>query len=109
MATIPYIIGESGTLGFPVNEYDGSPIDPTGLGCRLTIYQDGPDLHLIGTWESGPVDDGSGPITHPAIASFAATPETMPLHATAYPCGLAIDDGTGWRNIGNHIIDVRRP
>ena len=56
MATIPYVIGESGVLGFPVNEYDGSPIDPAGLGCRLTIYQDGPDLHLIGTWESGPVD-----------------------------------------------------
>lgn len=109
MATIPYVVGESGTLGFPVNQYDGSPIDPAGLGCRLTIYQDGPDLHLIGTWESGPVDDGSGPITHPAIASFDAIPETMPVAARAYRCGLAIDDGTGWRVISTHIIDVRRP
>lgn len=26
MATFPYVIGESGTLGFPVSQYDGAPM-----------------------------------------------------------------------------------
>lgn len=109
MATFPYVIGESGTLGFPVNQYDGISISPDGLGCRLTIYQDGEDLHLVGNWQSGQVDDGTGPIVHPAIASFTVTPATMPIFARAYRCALEINDGTGWRVIGNHIIDARRP
>ncbi len=109
MTTISYIAGETGVLGFPVNQYDGTPIDPEGLGCRLTIYQPGPDLYLIGTWESGELDEGAGPFEHPAIASFSTTPETMPAFQRVYRCGLEIDDGTGWRVISTHIIDVRRP
>lgn len=111
MATIPYYIGETGTLGFPVSQYDGTPIATTGLGCRLTVYLTGADLVLTGTWQSGQIvpPGETVPITHPAIASFAVTPESMPLSARVYPCGLSINDGTGWRVIGTHFIDARRP
>ena len=109
MTTIAYYLGEVRDLGFPVSEYDGAPIDTRGLGCRLSIYQAGPDLHIIGDWQGGQVDDGQGPFFHPAIATFAASPNTMPAYARAYRVALEIDAGDGWQIIGQHIIDVRRP
>ena len=109
MATFPYTIGESGALGFPVFQYDGTPLPTDGLGVRLVVYLPGADLILTGTWESGSIDIGNGPVIHPSIASFAATPESLPLAAKPYSCGLQIDDGSGWRTIDTHLIDVRRP
>ena len=109
MATVPYTIGESGTLGFPVFQYDGTPLPTDGLGVRLVVYLPGADLILTGTWESGSIDIGNGPVIHSSIASFAVTPENMPLAAKPYSCGLQIDDGSGWRTIDTHLIDVRRP
>lgn len=109
MATFPYTIGESGTLGFPVFQYDGTPLPTDGLGVRLVVYLPGADLILTGTWESGSIDIGNGPVIHSSIASFAVTPENMPLAAKPYSCGLQIDDGSGWRTIDTHLIDVRRP
>ena len=109
MATFPYTIGESGTLGFPVFQYDGTPLPTDGLGVRLVVYLPGADLILTGTWESGTIDVGSGPVILPSIASFAVTPESLPLAAKPYSCGLQIDDGSGWRTIDTHLIDVRRP
>ena len=109
MATFPYTIGESGTLGFPVFQYDGTPLPTDGLGVRLVVYLPGADLILTGTWESGSIDIGNGPVIHSSIASFAVTPENMPLAAKPYSCGLQIDDGSGWRTIDTHLIDARRP
>ena len=109
MATFPYTIGESGTLGFPVFQYDGTPLPTDGLGVRLVVYLPGADLILTGTWESGSIDIGNGPVIHSSIASFAVTPENMPLAAKSYSCGLQIDDGSGWRTIDTHLIDARRP
>lgn len=108
MGTKEYNIGETGTLGFPVSQYDGTPIDTAGLDVRLTVYRPGDDVTLLGTWISDEIDEGSGPITHTAIASFAVTPETFPLNARPYKCALEINDGTGWRVIGNHLIDARK-
>ena len=109
MATVPYTIGESGTLGFPVFQYDGTPLPTDGLAVRLVIYLTGADLILPGTWESGTIDVGAGPVIHSSIATFAVTPENMPLAAKPYSCGLQIDDGSGWRTIDTHLIDARRP
>lgn len=55
MATFPYTIGESGTLGFPVFQYDGTPLPTDGLAVRLVVYLTGADLILPGTWESGTI------------------------------------------------------
>ncbi len=109
MATFPYTIGESAPLGFPVFQYDGTPLPTDGLAVRLVVYLTGEDLILPGTWESGPIDIGAGPVIHPSIASFAVTPESLPLAAKPYSCGLQIDDGSGWRTIDTNLIDVRRP
>lgn len=111
MATIPYVVGESGTLGFQINQYDGSPMPLDGLDLRLTVYLPGADLILPGNATSGEVVPplGGAPIMHPSIASFDVTPENLPLSARVYRCALLINDGSGWRTIGDHLIDVRRP
>ena len=54
MATFPYTIGESGALGFPVFQYDGTPIPTDGLAVRLVVYLTGDDLILPAPGRAGP-------------------------------------------------------
>lgn len=110
MATFPYIMGESGTLGFPIDQFDGKPMPLDGLGLRLVIFLAGADLVIPGRADSGPVTTPSGGIVdHPSIAAFELTPENTPAHPRLYRCALQINDGNGWKNLpgGEHLINVR--
>lgn len=109
MATIVYRAGESGTLGFVAGQFDGGPLPTEGLAVRLIVHLAGADLILPGEWRSGEVVSLDGLITHPSIAAFGINPDTMPLPPRAYRCSLQIDDGSGWRSLDEHVLEVRRP
>ena len=111
MATIDYILGERGTLGFPADDFGGSPMDLAGLALRLVIYRGGDDLILPGyatTGELATIDGGE--IDHPSIIAFDFTPEVM-LTPRAYPCAVQVNDGTGWRTLpgSDFTLDARKP
>ncbi len=112
MATVPLIIGESGTLGFPVDQPDGTPMPLDGLALRLSIYLRGALLILPGHAASGAYryPDGRVVDNHPSIAAFDFSDE-LPLAARAYRCAVQIETPTGWSTLEghNHIIDARRP
>ena len=109
MATFPYIMGESGTIGFPVDQWDGSPMPLNDLGLQLVIYLPGADLVIPGTATSGQVASISGVIDHPSIAAFKLSPENTPMRPRVYRCALQINDGTGFKTLagGEHLINVR--
>lgn len=111
MATIDYILGERGTLGFPADDFGGSPMDLAGLALRLVIYRGGDDLILPGyatTGELATIDGGE--IDHPSIIAFDFTPAVM-LTPRAYPCAVQVNDGTGWRTLpgSEFTLDARNP
>ncbi len=111
MATIDYILGERGTLGFPADDFGGSPMDLAGLALRLVIYRGGDDLILPGyatTGELATIDGGE--IDHPSIIAFDFTPAVM-LTPRAYPCAVQVNDGTGWRTLpgSDFTLDARNP
>lgn len=108
MATITHRAGEPGTLGFAVDQFDGSPMPTEGLDVRLVVYLAGADLILPGRWETGEVVLTGRPVTHPSIAAFSVTPESLPIPARVYRCALQIDDGTGWRTLDEHVLEVRK-
>ena len=111
MATIVYRAGETGTLGFPVDQVDGTPMPLGGLGIRMVIYLPGADLIVPGYASSGEIKPPYGPpVEHPSIASFDATPENFPQVPRAYRTVLQINDGTGWQTLAgfDHILEVRR-
>ena len=111
MSTIVYRAGESGTLGFPVDQVDGTPMPLDGLGIQLVIYLPGADLIVHGHASSGEIVPQYGdPKDHPSIASFDATPENFPQLPRAYRAVLQINDGSGWQTLAghDHIIEVRR-
>lgn len=112
MATFNYIMGETGTLGFPIDEFNGEPMPLDGLGLRLVIYLAGADLIIPGRADSGEVNTPAGEIvTHPSIAAFDLTPENMPMGPRLYRCALQLDDGTGWQTLPgfDHLLNVRMP
>lgn len=110
MTTIPHILGEPGTLGFPVDQPDGTPMPLDDLLLRLIVYLPGADLTIPGWADSGEFMFPDGPRDHPSIAAFDM-PADLPLMARAYRCAVQIDAGSGWRTLEahTHIIDVRRP
>ena len=110
MATIPVNLGEAGTLGFPVDQPDGTPMPLDGLSIRLVVYLTGADLILPGYAASGEYRYPDGRVVdHPSIASFDF-PADLPLNARAYKCAVQIMQGD-WSTLEghNHILDARRP
>lgn len=112
MATLEYVIGEEGTLGFPVDQPDGSPMPLDGLSLRLVIYRAGADVIVPGYSDSGDYQYPDGRVVedHPSIAAFDFTSD-IDLDARAYRAALQISDGGEWSTLDghNHIIDARRP
>lgn len=112
MATIDYILGERGTLGFPADDFGGTPMDLRGLDLRLVIFRAGDDLMIEGYASSGQIaGPGGGEIEHPSIITFDVTPDEMPTVPRAYPATLQINDGTGWRTMpdSDFVLNVRNP
>lgn len=111
MSTINYIIGESGTVGFPIDQPDGTPMPLDGLSIRLVVYLRGADLIIPGYAASGPFMFPDGTVRdHPSIAAFDFSAE-LPLFARLYPCAVQISTGTLFATVEghNHYINARRP
>lgn len=112
MGTTVYIAGEAGTLGFPIDNPLGEPMDITGLTARMVIYLAGDDLEIDGYWDSGEFLIDGVEITHPSVMAFEIEADTIPLDPRLYRAALQINDGTdGWRTLpgGNINLEVRRP
>lgn len=110
MAVARYLVGESGVLGWPIDQFDGTPMPLEDLGLRMVVYLTGADLIIPGHIESGEVSTPDGEIVnHPSIMAFDVTPENMPLRPRSYRCALQTDDGTGWQTLPGeeHYIEVR--
>lgn len=109
MIVIQYIVGATGTLGFPIDQWNGTPMPLNDLELRLVIYLTGADLVIPGTATSGEVATLSGVVVHPAIAAFQLTPENTPMLPDLYRCALQVDDGTGFKTLsgGEYLINVR--
>lgn len=111
MTTLAYTIGEAGTLGFPADQPDGTPMPLDGLTMRLAIYQAGADIFIPGYASSGPFLFPDGTTRdHPSIIAFDF-PADLDLDARAYRCAVQILVDATWSTLEghNHIIDARRP
>lgn len=111
MGTVTYRLGESGELGFPVDDPFGVPMPSAGLAARMVVERDGPDLIVMGRWSSGEIAVDRNDLTHPSIMTFDVTPATFPLPPRVHRAVLQVDDGVhGWRTLpgGDFHLDIRR-
>ena len=96
-----YIIGESGTVGFPVVEPApiGTDMPLDGLELRVRIE----DIDRIITIPAYATDgdfieeEGQEPVYRGSVIAIDVTPEIMPSKRGTYEGRVEINDGTGWR------------
>ncbi|MTH76305.1 hypothetical protein [Paracoccus aestuariivivens] len=113
MTQFDYVIGEAGTLGFPIDQPDGAPMPLDGLSLRLVLSRSGVIITIPGYVSSGPFryEDGSV-LDHPSIAAFDFTGELILEDARTYRCAVQIQIGNDWSTLdghGDHRINARRP
>ena len=104
MTTLPYNLGEPSTLGFPIDDATGAPMDLLGLQLRLVVSLNGADLLITGYAGAGEVlpPGETEMVAHPSIAFFDLTDGNFPLQPRLYPCSVQRNDGTGWRTFDGH-------
>lgn len=112
MTTLPYNLGETTTLGFAVDQADGTPMPLEGLQLRVVVFLTGADL-VIPAYAVADYVTPAGQteqVWHPSIISFDLTPENFPLPPRLWPCAPEINDGTGWAQLPgpDHFIKAWR-
>lgn len=112
MSTYPLVTGESATIGFPVNDVTGNPMDLTGLQLRLFVPLDTASLILPAYAGSGEIipPGGTDFVLHPSIIWVDLKPDNFPLIPRLYRCTPQVNDGSGWIGLRghDHFINVRR-
>ncbi|WP_062560990.1 hypothetical protein [Paracoccus aminovorans] len=112
MTTLPYNLGETTTLGFAVDQADGTPMPLDGLQLRVVVFLTGADLvipaYAVADYVVPPGETEQ--VWHPSIISFDLTPENFQLLPRLWPCAPEINDGTGWRQLPgpDHFIKAWR-
>ncbi len=110
MHEIDYRLGESGTLGFPIDQPDGTPMPLGGLGLRMRVNADGTLVTLAGYSTSGELLIDGRELTHPSMMAFDIGPADLEIGPGRYPAVLEVNDGSGWRALpgGDFTLHVRR-
>lgn len=111
MTTLPYNLGETATLGFAINQADGTPMDLADLQLRVVVFLTGDDL-VIPAYAGADFVVPPGEteaVWHPSVILFDLSPENFPLGPESFwACAPEINDGTGWSRLPgpDHFIQV---
>lgn len=89
MATFPIASRSRRLSAFRSLHTTTRPSTRRALGCRPTVHLTGSDLVLTGTWEKR----RRRPAGRDCPDHAPCPPESLPLSARVYACGLSIDDG----------------
>lgn len=108
VSSFEYVIGESGELGYEVNQPDGTPMSLAGVGLRLIGHFPAGQTVIQGYATSGTIRRGGGtPFFHPSIAGFHLSTSNAPQTAGLYKLSFQINDGHGWRMMDEDLLTVR--
>lgn len=102
-----YMLGESGTIGFPVVDPLGNDMPLVDLQLRVRIEDIEGVITIPGYASSGDFieEEGADPVFRGSVIAIDVNPQVMPTRRGTYDARVEINDGTGWRMLpGGDVI-----